>query len=275
MSRQVKLDFNFDVAKFSDLLRKAQGNRQQKVFAEQIGMNKSYLNCYLTGNVDHPLTPSTLLKIALVAENSVSLEELLTASGYNPDNFIWNDKLIKRATQKDILLSENHKQRFFNGDQYNPNKPNKEAIKVSQNINAISGTITNALAEHGYKWSGKDKNIKENTAVLDLLISLYEQPVQNWGFIYLVEKNQFRWSNGNKTINELSPAILLSMEKTEDKLSFVTTDEEIFEYYSKQSIPVLSIYMSVILVDPAQMKVIKEVVIPTSCKDDDSIPKLI
>ena len=273
MSRHVKLDFEFNNEKFSEILRKAQGNRQQKEFAEQIGMNKSYLNCYLTGNIDHPLSPPLLLRIALVAENSVTLEELLTVSGYDPDYFVWNDKHIKRVTNKN-KVSARQLPRLEGFERFLSKESSKEAFKISQKIYAISGTITNALAEHEYKWSGVNKKAMANSATLDLLIAFYEQPIQHWGFLYLVEKNQFGWEDGNKTVDQLAPILLNSMTEPGDKFSFVTTDEKIFDYYSKQSFPVLSLYMSLILIDPTRMKVVKEIAIPTSCKEDGSIPKL-
>ena len=44
MSRAVPLDHAFDKVKFAELLKRAQGDRQQNTFADDIGMSKTYLN---------------------------------------------------------------------------------------------------------------------------------------------------------------------------------------------------------------------------------------
>ena len=85
MSRAVPLDHDFNKELFAELLKKAQGDRQQNTFAEDIGMSKTYLNAYLGGKKDKPLTPSTIRRIAEASGNRVSYEELLCASGYAPE----------------------------------------------------------------------------------------------------------------------------------------------------------------------------------------------
>ncbi len=275
MSRKVETDYGFDGREFTMVLSKAKGDRQQNEFAKEIGMNKSYLNCYLSGKMDHPLTPSTLLKISLVSANGVTIEELLLASGYNPENFIWNEKLIRRLSEEEKLTRsyDGRMVRYYDSvtDIYD-----RKSMLVEQNINRITGTITNALAMHGYKWRGEDKNSTPNTSELDFLVSIYEQPIQRWAFIYMVEK-PFAVMHYQEpaSIEECSHIVFRAMENAGDKISFVTTDEQKFRKLSDKSFPILNLFVSIILVDPAQMTVLDEKVIRTSCDDSDTIPKLI
>ena len=63
MSRAVPLDHAFDKVKFAELLKRAQGDRQQNTFADDIGMSKTYLNSYLGAKNDKPLTVECLIHL--------------------------------------------------------------------------------------------------------------------------------------------------------------------------------------------------------------------
>ena len=96
MSRTIPLDHEFDKHLFATLLKKAQGNRMQKHFAEDMGMSKSYLSSYIREKHDHPFTPYTLRRIYEVAHNNVSFEELLEASGYDSSKWLNRMKYKKK-----------------------------------------------------------------------------------------------------------------------------------------------------------------------------------
>lgn len=75
----------FDKSALSILLKRALGNRTQKSFAKDIQMSKEHLSRLVTQKRDTPPTIDTLTKIALNSQNRVSLRELLSACGYDPN----------------------------------------------------------------------------------------------------------------------------------------------------------------------------------------------
>ena len=79
------MNSQFDKSAFSILLKRALGNRTQKSFAEDIQMSKEHLSRLVTQKRETPPTIDTLTKIALNSQNRVSLQELLSVCGYDPN----------------------------------------------------------------------------------------------------------------------------------------------------------------------------------------------
>lgn len=75
----------FDKSALSILLKRALGNRTQKSFAEDIQISKEHLSRLVNQKRDTPPNIDTLNKIALNSQNRVSVRELLSACGYNPN----------------------------------------------------------------------------------------------------------------------------------------------------------------------------------------------
>jgi len=79
------MDNQFDKSALSLLIKKALGNRTQKSFAEDIQLSKEHLSRLITQKRESPPTINTLVKIAANSQNTVSLKELLSACGYDPN----------------------------------------------------------------------------------------------------------------------------------------------------------------------------------------------
>ena len=80
------MNSQFDKSALSMLLKRALGNRTQKSFAEDIQLSKEHLFRLVNQKRDTPPTIDTLMKISLNSQNRVSIRELLSACGYDPDN---------------------------------------------------------------------------------------------------------------------------------------------------------------------------------------------
>jgi len=248
MSRAVPLDHAFDKVKFAELLKRAQGDRQQNTFADDIGMSKTYLNSYLGAKNDKPLTPSTIKKIAAASDNRVSYAELLEASGYNPDKY---------------------SKGFIKSYEEIKNSYDAQHDKIEARINSITGTITTALANKGYKWSGK--NIEDNQ--FDFAITLYDMPINAWYFIY-IGKTPLLLREHSTQLHSYGLQ-LLKMMKPGEKISFVTDNEDDYKQLQKQELPASQIYASSILVDTDNLSVRKENFIKTACEYSKKIPSLL
>ncbi|MCR5733428.1 MAG: helix-turn-helix domain-containing protein [Lachnospiraceae bacterium] len=264
MSRAVPLDHEFNKAAFSQLLRTAQGERQQKQFANDIGMSKSYLNCYLGEKMDRPLTPATLQKICYASGGRVSYEDLLSTSGYDPQKHIISME-FKIPGAKPVVRKIYKHDLDAMDEQYD---------FIDTRLNAVTGTISNALASKGYKWSGKPT--EDNR--LDFRVTLYDEPITEWGFIYLETKDVDLPINSPISllrINQYANALLFAMGKAREKISFITTYENIYEKFKNASLPVLALYASVILIDTDELTVIKEEPIKSYLEASSDIPTLI
>ena len=113
--RRVSTDFKPDIRKVRELVKKAVGDRTLVCFARAAGINYSYICKYVNGGFDRPLMPATLLKIASAAWNGVTAKELLTASGYSADKYVYELQLagVGATKEKPLLLEELHERIFL------------------------------------------------------------------------------------------------------------------------------------------------------------------
>lgn len=86
MKRSIDPDFEFDKARFSEILKQATGARSNVEFARDAELSVSYLSRYINQKVDTAPTLGTLKKIANAAKG-VSYAELLEASGYDVSKY--------------------------------------------------------------------------------------------------------------------------------------------------------------------------------------------
>ena len=170
MSRHVPLSHEFDQKSFLELLSKAQGDRQQKEFAADIGMSKTYLNAFLTGKKNKPFTPQLLKKVSRAAHGRVTFEELLVASGYDPKPY------LKDEIEDEYRWLENDPE-FSMAPEYG-----QEDGRLLVVEKAMLGAITTTMAEKGYKFSG---NPYPYAPRLNFKVELYDLPITEWGFILL------------------------------------------------------------------------------------------
>ena len=269
MSRHVPLDHDFNKDKYLELLDKARGKRQQKEFAEAIGMSKTYLNMFINEKFDRPLTPKMLIKIAKASEGRVSYSELLDAAGYDPQAYLSGyDKI------KDEIVQEWHKDikpLIGDFDQVDDDDMTSEA-----DFRAIIGIIASTLATKGYKWSG----INNEKDYLNLRGAIYDSPINEWGFIIIKDSNlsydQFSHVQSYKGKKGYAPELLLSMDTPGNKISFVTIEPDVYNsLLTKHSYPTLALHVSAILIDVEKMMVLKEEYINTFYTEHKGVPSLI
>lgn len=259
MSRHTPNDFAVDYDNYYSLLKKAQGDRQQKTFAQDAGVSIAYMNKALSGKYTKPFMPSILRKIAAASEGRVSFKELLTAAGYD---------YKKHMKFEDAESSDDF--------EYWAEKLENSLREAS----LIEGIVTSSLGRKGYKWSGLSLTSQEKRFLL--CVSLYDLPFSKWYFYFLVRRH-FLASTMEK------PEVLSDKKWTErilqlvsgsqtlpgEKISIVTTDKSVFETISKLSFSLLGVFLSVILVDFETFSVIDEKYIETMMKPDENTPSLI
>ncbi len=87
MSKSTNSDFGYDMDEFTALFKKACGNRTQMQFAQDSGMSGAFVSRYMKQHYAKPPIPSTLKKIAAVAANGVTFEDLMKCAGYDLNKY--------------------------------------------------------------------------------------------------------------------------------------------------------------------------------------------
>lgn len=98
---------SFNKEKFATLLEQAKGNRSINSFAEAAGVSNAHISKLLRSMVETSPEPKTIRKIADVAHNEVTYEDLLEAAGHIDDITGYVDKLAElRKLQQQLKEAE-------------------------------------------------------------------------------------------------------------------------------------------------------------------------
>lgn len=240
MSRAVPTDFEFNKELFADLLKKAKQDLPLNTFAKKCGISVSYLCKYLRGRLDNAPTPNTLKKISAYTEQyGVTFEDLLTAAGYTASKYL------------DI--------------------PPIESKTISLEKLAIA-TITTGLMNLPFKWSVCQP---QNPELYDLDIEFNKDCLNHWFFDFrscflpfrlnMLNAHRSRRPFSENDLSNLSNNIfyhlgkLTSTQCTENmKFSFVTNSEIMFDELASVNPYMVSMYISVILIDTENIEIKKE-----------------
>lgn len=246
MSRPTPLDHEFDKEKFAELLKIARGNRTQADFANIIPMSPTYLSAFAQLHYDRPLMPNLLYRIAEASEGRVTFEELLETAGYDSQKY--KDKKFEPIAIKPEYLEEFKK---FN---------------IMGRSNSLRTAIHSALAQSGILF----KKQSMEPMGTNLAFTIYEQPFNNWYFIFLGNQDA-NYKNNPNTLFSYGFQFLKAAS-VNDKVSFVTEMESDYQEVISQSLPTLKLYVSAILVDIEEYAIIKETYVPTANEIPKNLP---
>lgn len=226
MSKAVKLDHEFDIDKYTELLIKAQGGRSQTEFANDCGLSVAYICKYINKKFDKAPIPSTIKKIAACAAGGVSYSELLEAAGYDSSKFSTDE------------LSET------------PSAVIMEFEKLAM------ATITSALSHTEFEWSSLQRHSDIN---YDFAISITGGTISNWVFEFIHESAIMIPTKAlpNRVISYYGK-LAIENHEPRTKFSFITDSEDTFNNLKTFNPYMLSMYVSVILIDINSMSIIKE-----------------
>lgn len=73
---------SLDKKQFSKLLERAIADRTATEFSNQSGVNRTYISKFLNKRIDNPPSPEILKKIANVAHNNVTYNDLMKTVGF-------------------------------------------------------------------------------------------------------------------------------------------------------------------------------------------------
>lgn len=245
MSKAVNTDHEFNIDTYADLLSKAQGGRSQTEFAKECGLSVAYICKHLNKRINKPPIPSTLKKIAAVAANGVSYEDLLNAAGYDASKY----------TPKALTVCAEEWTNTTNHMQF-------EKLGIA--------TITGELSRCNLKWSlnGAANNSVKN---YDLDVELSGNKLTHWYFNFLTAEPEEEKGENTAFLNRIYAyygQLVLMPACITTKYSFVTDSQTIYDLLKSNTPTALAMYVSIILIDTASLFVIKEEYVRTAFSDN-------
>ncbi len=75
----------FDKLRFKKILEEALADRKITEYAEESGVNRTYLSKYLNLRLDSPPSPEIIKRLAEKAHNNVTYEDLMSVAGFLPN----------------------------------------------------------------------------------------------------------------------------------------------------------------------------------------------
>lgn len=93
----------FNKDEFKNLLIKAQGKRTITEYADESGVNRTYLSKYINNKLENPPSPGIIKRLSSKAHNGVTYEELMIAAGHlKPIPLISEQKGHNKGKPKEI-----------------------------------------------------------------------------------------------------------------------------------------------------------------------------
>ncbi len=239
MGNAFQPDHDFNIDKFSELLQKAKGGRSQSEFAINCNVSLAYLNRYIKKKNSRPPMPTTIKKIAAVAANNISYEELLNAAGYDPEKYL----------------------------EFSPATPIVTGTLNSSNMvlhKIAYSTVLNALSQTELSW----KLDKTDNSIKTFSISIDDEAVNRWYF----STHLSHTPSGMKIIPSIYYMYLFNSDADiNSKYSIVTNDEDLVNFLCANPPYILNVLVSVILIDDSDLSVIREEYLNSSAsyKEED------
>ncbi len=226
MGKNFSNNHTFDVESFTNLLIKAQGERSQTKFANDCGLSIAYMCKYLNKRCSKPPTPKTLKKISNTALGEVTYYDLLQAAGYDTSEFT-ND-IVENVASNTIL----------------------EFKKLSM------ATITASLAHSKFNWSSR---MRQNENSYDFEITINEGKISKWLFFFFPESHLvYQDTTRINLLMSYYGRFTLENHSPRTKISFVTNNKNLFEELINHSPYMLSMFVSIILIDTNTLEIVEE-----------------
>ncbi len=237
MSRAVKADYDFDKELFAEALVKAIGVRTQAKFAQEASVSPAYLSRYINKSVDNAPIPDTLRKIAAASMGVLSYEELLIAAGYDPDK---------------------HKVKNI----YNNSIRNDFMDGFIETIKKNGITLTNRENISNQFYSPAERFTVTGAPFEDLYLVLY--PENSDGKPDRTIKDKMDYIYG----------VLATQDSTKSaKATIITDSMKIFKQLTATNPYYLSMYVSILLIDPDECTPFIERYLPSALPENEEVLK--
>ena len=209
----------FNPVLFAELVKRSVGNTKNKEFASSIGVTPEYFSRITNARLANPPSIKKIQEIASHATNGVTYSELMIAAGY--------------ATPSDNVLE-------------NISDLSEDDQKFMQ------GTILTALSSIGIPCTMEQKNKDTD---YNLSVSFKSGAFTHWHFYFLNNMNEDLIS---KCFNNLYSHLIFDKISQTEKISFVTSNQDEYNYYLNMLPINLDLNLSIILIDEKKLVIQSE-----------------
>lgn len=266
MSRGTPTDHEFQHEQVLSLLKKAQGKtRTLASFAKDSGVNYTYLCKYMKGNMNRPLSPDTLLKLASAAEEGVTSEELLEASGFDPGKYIPSFSSEFGADDDDIIdASEDPKFNQFlsymegsfphgfyrAGPDFKSREQSEKEVRLFREnaVKAVYHYVNSKLSDY-------DVLIVDRSIPADLVLLTNLPDNSTWSFRYFFCGGFVSSRDVRFRAKQLISRLVISSVKPSGTYFLVTDSRECFDYLTMLCFPLLYQRITLLYFDPVTLTV--------------------
>ena len=266
MSRGTPTDHEFHLDHVLSLLKKAKGKKRTlAAFAKASGVNYAYLCKYMNGNVDRPLSPDLLIKLASAAEEGVTSEELLDASGYDPEKYTPSSSAEFDNNDEDIfessedpkfdqflayMKSSSPKRLSVAGHSFKSQEQyEKEVMPFKENaVKAVYHYVNDTLSNYNVLFVNRSI-----PADLVLVTGLPENSTWSFHYFFYRENASFRDVRFRTTL--LISRLAVSSADPSGTYFLVTDSNKCFEYLATLSFPLLYQRITLLHFDPATLTI--------------------
>lgn len=244
----------FDKRRFAHLILKIKGYRTLTKLSEDTGISIAHLSRMVNEKLASPPSPDTLMKLLNNNESSILYEELMIAAGY-----IHEIMTPTEITPASIVPQEKETTSSFSLIKNTEIKINEQ---VKRYKSLCMSTILFNLSCNGYSWniiSGRDIT---SALVNDFTLKLSNIYIDSWTFDL-----KYNPPNKDQTLLELETNDLVQgtwgrlasrpLDKF-SKYSLVTDDEYLYNAFKAQKPLNLNLTISIILVHPEELLILKE-----------------
>lgn len=226
MRRNIEPDFEFEKEKYAEVLKRAIGDRTIAAFVKEADSSAGYISKYLNLKCDVAPTIATIKKIAS-ATKMVSYEELLQAAGYDSSKYI--------NEEEELLLSGS-----------------AEPGKFMSFFNSVFTAVTRT--DLNWRFSSAD-NYGRNP----FSVQIEGAPFKEWYFIPVHKQDVTK----SDIVSALSGTEHFSIDPG-NKVSFLTSSEDIYKNLRDMELGLLSLYISVVFVNATSGDIKEEVYMKTA-----------
>lgn len=210
MKRNIDPDFEFDKVHFAEILKTAIGNRSIAEFARMAEISTGYLSRYVNQKVEVAPTLSTMKKLGKAAVG-VSYLELLDAAGYDAEKY--DDGTTEKIT--------------FLGPEWST-------------MNVLLPTFCRT----NFKWQIINSDMNKSREGL-ISAKVEDTPFGMWYFIPVIKEIVTK-----EDINAVLGSEKAEVIRPGSKVTFLVVSKMMFEEISKMEFNLISLRISVALINP-------------------------
>lgn len=246
------INSSFNKKLFSELLIKVKGTRTLTRFAEDTSISIAHISRIINQRLDSPPSPETIKKFVGVEKNGVTYKDLMMAAGH----------LEERITLKNIDIDEtpDPMEGITENNQVACNSIDEHHRKYKS---LCMSTLLFTLSCNGHTWKITHGSDIVKPEINEFSLEVDEDFMQPWHFQLkylspsILENSNYPYIFETNALYTWGQLAIKEADK-HSKYSIVTDYEELYNTYLRLAPKNLDLTISLILVNPMELQVLKE-----------------